>query len=385
MRRRRLGFRRSRLLLSCVAGLVLPGPLLGQTVAEVCGDSPAQAPRLEVGRWLPLATGDGHELSSSIADPIFDRLGTVLELFQAIPALRPPMGVELRPSRSIRSVGRRNAATRVVHSWLLIQVFHPTLEVAGEASASVRVEVNSLTPLLYDAAGPVIGDSVGPIFLEPLLVGEVSGNRIYQTHNTACVAVLKAHDRPLWLPVSQERFLRAQIADIRGKSHEADSTVSEALAEQREADKEIDEMIRRLRATDPAAADKLERDIAVMRQEAEAGVGQMNELTGGWIGELEAQLAAMSPAERARPAYLTGGGKGLELLADPGEEGARALVAPNAEYFDADDDLTAFQLLTVRMSDVAEHPPETTIIDAVRRGLNWEALGRFLGNGSTPR
>ena len=159
---RRRAFPRLWILVSCIAGLAAPGALVGQTVANACGGSPEQEPSVEEGRWLPWASDDrgGIDLSSPVTEPIFDRLGTALELFYAIPELRPPMGVELRPSRSIRSIGRSSATTRVVHSWLLIQVFHPTLEVAGEASASVRVEINSLTPLLYDAAGPVIEDSL---------------------------------------------------------------------------------------------------------------------------------------------------------------------------------------------------------------------------------
>ncbi len=391
---RQVALPRLRLLLWCVAALVIPDTLVGQNVTKQCGGATVEVPSLEAGRWLPWSTDDGGgtELPSRVTEPIFDRLGAVLDLFQSIPTLRPPMGVELRPSRSIRRVGTGDTRDRIIHSWLLIQVFHPTLEVAGEASASVRVEVNSLTPLLYDAAGPLIEDSTGPIFIEPVLVGEVSGNPLYQTRIRTCVAVLKAHDRQVWLPVSRERLLRAQIAEFRSRAGEADNEVSAALAEQLEADKEMDETICRLRATDPVAADRMEREVAAMRRELErqrpevvAGMGRMNDTVTGWIARLEAQLAAMSPAERAQPAYVTGAGSVLEILADPADEGARALVAPNPDYFEADQALTRFQLITVRMSSLADHPPETAIVESVRRELDWEVLMGFLGDGPAPQ
>ena len=136
-----------------------------------------------------------------------------------------------------------------------------------------------------------------------------------------------------------------------------------------------------MRETDPAAAEKLERELAVVKQEVarnleqtEGGFSKMNESTGKWIADLEQQLAAMGPAERARQAYVTGGGSALNVLADPSAAGARALVTPNPSYFDTEHDPTSFQLVTVRMSNVADHPPETTIIESVRRGLNWDAL-----------
>ncbi len=384
-------FRRLPLLCACTVGLLAPGIVSGQTVAEVCGDTPAPAPGLEAGRWLTWAAGDRDviDVPSSVAERIFGRLGDMLDLFRAVPGLQPPLGVELRPTSMVRSAARDGGRHGIVHSSLIVQVFHPSVQVAGEASASIWVEVNSLTHLFYDAAGPLIEDDTGPIFIEPALVGEVAGHPLYQTRITTCVAVLKAHSEPLWLPVSQERMLRAQIADLRSTAHEADSAVSAGLSEQQEADKEMQEVIRRLRETDPAAAEKLERELAAVKQEVarnleqtEGGFSKMNESVGTWIGDLEQQLAALSPAERARQAYVTGGGSVLNLLADPSEQGARALVAPNPTFFDLEQDPTAFQLLTVRMRNGADHPPETTIIESVRRGLDWEALRSFLVSGS---
>jgi hypothetical protein len=168
--------RRWCLVVSCVAGLATPGQLFGQSVAEVCGDSPLEASGLEVGRWLAWTEGDasGLEMPPSVSGPIFERHSGLLELFQQIPNLQPPWGVEVRPSGVIRGRERVGSGPSVVHSSLLIQVFHPTVQQAGEASASVRVDVNTLTPLLYDGSGAMIEDSAGPIFIEPISVVAVS-------------------------------------------------------------------------------------------------------------------------------------------------------------------------------------------------------------------
>jgi hypothetical protein len=176
-------------------------------------------------------------------------------------------------------------------------------------------------------------------------------------------------------------------------AREANSDIGGAQSEPPAIDDEaVQAMIRQLRTTDPEAADKLERDMAAMKEELarqtrEVGseVAEANSAVAKLIAELEAELAAMSPTERARQAYVTGEMSGSSVLAKPEAEGARALVAPNPAYFDAEADPWDFQLIAVGLRNGADHPPETTIIRSVRLGLDWEAVASFLSGGRPQR
>jgi hypothetical protein len=238
-------------------------------------------------------------------------------------------------------------------------------------------------------AQPIAEDAEGPIFVAPERVGEVAGAPVYSSGRPRdCLIVFQAHDRPVWVPVSRGRYLEALVAGVREEIASADSAYREARAEAAAdgPDGELEEAIRQLRAIDPKAAEELERRAAEMKREmerlrpdmekeagkagAEMGKGLLEQ-----VGKIEAELAAMGPAERASPAYVAGiDGSRISLLSSPGAEGSRALVAPNTRYFDAEAPFGQVQLVVVEMASVADHAPERTIIARLWRELDW---GRF--------
>jgi len=150
----------------------------------------------------------------------------------------------------------------------------------------------------------------------------------------------------------------------------------------------MQEAIRRLREMDPKAAAEMERQLeqmsrAMARQrpglerEAESVAAQVGKGLSGQISKLRAELDAMSPSERAAPAFVGGADAprgSLTLLSSPGSLGSRALVAENLEYFDSDAADDRPQLLIVELRSSADHAPEQTIIVGLREAVDWGAF-----------
>jgi len=385
------GFRVGRVLswiLTAVA--VTPLGLGAQTLAERCGEVPTDAPPQAPGRWLPWSENSfaGREPMTEYG-PILHRLSEFAEPFRRASVLDPPPGVEVRPHRVIWGEGPPELGPPLPRSTLLIQVFHPTVQQAGEASASIEVMLNTLFPLLYGVGRPIAEDATGPIFVAPEQVGDLAGAPVFWSGRPRdCLVVFKAHDRPLWTPVSRGRFLEALAQDVRGQLTEADSAFREARAEPESgnADREMQEAIRQLRQMDPEAAAELERQFIAMKRELDRQKPALEEeadLAASALGagvldqvaKLEAELASMSPGERAAPAYVAGlDASRVSLLSSPGAEGSRALVEANIDYLDADTSLEKVQLLVVELTSSANHAPEETIIAQLRRDVDWNAF-----------
>lgn len=369
---------------------LFPSALWAQGLSDRCGAVVSNAPAELPGRWLDWLedsfAGKGRRPEYG---PILGRLTGFAGPFMDAEVLTPPPGVEVRPHRVIWGEGPPELGSPFPRNTLLIQVFHPSVPEAGEASATIKVEMNSPFPLFYGVGQPITSDDEGPIFLEPDLAGDLAGAPVFSSGRPRdCLIVFKGHDRPLWIPVSRGRYLEALIGGVRHQVSQADSVVGGMP--KKEAgdvfDKDLAEAIRQLRAIDPKAAAEMERRAAEMRSQIETakpgvveeaeGVGA--EVLGGFteqIGVLEAELAGMSPAERASQAYVAGlGGSKASLLSSPSAPGSRPLVAPNLGYFDGGASLDEVQLLVVEMASGADHAPERTIIARLWQEVDW---GRF--------
>ena len=276
----------------------------------------------------------------------------------------------------------------------MIQLFHPTVRQAGEASATIEVLLNTLFPLMYGTGQPIAQDATGPIFLAPERVGDLGGAPVFWSGRPRdCLVVFQAHDRPLWTPVSRGRFLEALAGDVRHQLVEADHALREALAESEsdeaesdEADREMQEAIRQLRLIDPEAAAEMERQLNAMKleiQRQKSTLEQPENLAGSavqnglleQVAKLEAELAAMTPGQRASPAYVAGmDASRLSLLSSKGAQGSRLLVAPNTAYLDAEAPPEKIQLLVVELRSSANHAPEKNIIARLRDDVDWAAF-----------
>ena len=369
------------------------------SMEEACGNTDDNLASFSKGRWLPWTDDhlDQEGLDAALVDGQRKLLTELSEPFMSLKVLNPPPGVEAMPHRSIGE--KQEMGEPVAGARFIIRIFHPTYEEAGESSAKVEVFVNNLLPLFYGIGGGEIKDDGGSMFLEPSRVGELGGAAVYWSGRPRdCIAVFKANERPLWLPVSQERYLRAQIKAVEDRVEYARSEYMAARHERaRMADSMPDmaqqeELIRQMKAINPDAAIDMEKQLAAMREmmeqklpemqkEADRNADSMGDLLEPELNKFRAELSAMTPAQRAAPAYLGGlSGSKTTLLSHPDDRGARALVAPQLDYFAAASDPAKPQLLIIEFSSGASHAPEAAIITRLRKELDWRQFWRFVGS-----
>jgi hypothetical protein len=382
-----------------VAAVVLLGAQLASAMSmeETCGNANDSMAAFSQGRWLSWSQDTLYQegLDTVLIDAQRKQLTEMAEPFMRLDVLNPPQGVEARPHRIIGA--RQSMGEPMAGSELMVQIFHPTYKQAGTASASIRLSVNKLSPVFYGIGGGEIKDEMGPMFPEPIRVGELGGAPVYWSERPRdCIVVYKAHERPLWKPVSQERYLLAQIQLL---EHKIEDARSEFLAARRSqgtrSDNSLDmaqqeELIKQIRASNPQAAEKMEKQFAEMRRMkqkklsdlqsgADSDFDRMGKPLYAEIDKFKAELSAMTPAERAAQAYLGGiSGSKVTLLSRPDDSGARPLIAPAKDYFSEQPHQSNIQLLLIEFRSAADHPPETTINVRLRKELDWRQFWQFV-------
>ena len=391
-----------RLILSALAlVVVICGPVSfasAVSMEEACGDTNSNMTAYSQGRWLPWSADnlDQEGLDTTLIDSQHKLLTELAEPFMRLSVLNPPQGVEARPHRRIGI--KSSMGEPVPGAELMIQIFHPTYEQAGEATAGIKVFVNNLFPLFFGIGGGEIKDDMGSMFLEPIRVGELGDADVYWSERPRdCMVVFKAHQKSLWKPVSQERYLLSQIQLMEHKIEDARSDfIAGRNAKAAKSNGSMDmaqqeELIRQMQAINPEAAKDMEKQFAAMRQmvkkespgfqsEADREFDRMGESLFPEIGKFKAELAAMTPAQRKAPAYLAGiHGSKSTLLSRPDDLGARPLVAPAADYFSKQTQQSNVQLLVIEFNSSADHPPETAINTRLRKELNWRQFWQFVG------
>jgi hypothetical protein len=387
-----------------VSGLVLIITILcslsvhAKSLNEACGSANESLTKYEAGNWLPWSDDylDQEGLDASLIDMQRKLLTDLAEPFMRLNVLTPPPGVEARPHRSLGE--KQYMGEPVAAAKLMIQIFHPTYKEAGESSAGVKVFVNHLPPLFYGIGGGEIKDEAGPMFMEPIHVGQLGGADVYWSERPRdCLVVFKAHQKPLWKPVSQERYLQAQIHALEDKVKEARSEYeAERQAQLANANKPEDiaqqeELIRQMQAINPEAAKEMEKQLAAMNEmmqqkmpeiqnQVDRDMAQSQTLLDPEINKFKNELAAMTPAERAAPAYVAGiHGSKTTLLSKPDDMGSRALIAPANDYFNKASAPADAQLLIIEFSSGANHAPETVIMTRLREELDWKQFWQFVG------
>ncbi len=199
-------------------------------------------------RWLDLHFYNIPEMGLSVeeVDHIKATLGEVLDVFRMAPPLNPPQGFDILPrvlisSREIFPDGGRG----VVLSRITMSMWFPQYQPRLPATARVSVWMNDPESFLGD---PLLADPMGSIYLLPPVVGQSRGGDMFSrgAHppgyeeaypsysmfplwgfdvepflrsvvrpsfglgiNEGVATVLTRDGNPFWVPVSQERWIRA--------------------------------------------------------------------------------------------------------------------------------------------------------------------------------
>jgi hypothetical protein len=317
------------------------------------GQTPAQTVRVEhmltlygsrTGRWESQTKWMGRDSLYSISQvgPRGARAQQILEIFKHAAFLNPPQGFEVQVELmgvgqspfdfhrdDLAATGPHPAAFRMGFN-----LFPGSAKQAGETGIHIMLDVNFIPPTSNpghstgtQALKPVVTDANGPILRGPeggwRQIGAFHGFPLYRDG----LIVLTRNRQPLYVPVSREDYLRAMIDDYAAKS----GTVGSGYSPQ-------------------------------------------------FVIPLKAALGAMSPAERALPAWIgCRGPAGLCTSNDPLLDAATPLQRVNREFFDPQLSVDSVQLISIRVAKNLD-PYAQYIFQHIWDTLDWDALGKMLGN-----
>ena len=319
-------------------------------------------------RLLGMTAADGKAFET--------RLKQIADVFRSSPVWNPPIGVDPLISASADAPGDYSAYLkgavkyRQIAGGLLMGSFDRYEVIRREGGKETREhEIGDETSLIEFSVNRLprgagvnnLQDAAGTIYEQPTRTEDIGGFPTYGD-----LLVVTTNGRPVWTPVSRERFLKAFIA-----THKPDAANAELYiaAQQKQLDAFLaPAAVAARQAKYKAAVDKLaakgaaameherrywERDEADTLAALKKGASHdpkespMARVIAG-VKTAESDLAAMPPAERSAPACLAAdrGNHTDSGLVAMGTPGCFPLVAHNPGFFDTRLPPTVPQILT---------------------------------------
>jgi len=325
----------------------------------------------------------------------------------ALPEVRNPRGydviVEQRIDPYVREKAYRSAQPFdfYISASFPYAVYNVDTHQWGESEVRAELDISANHPCMFTRAGGLTtrkGDDAGAFYAKPDTV-EQRGDEF--RFGNRCI-VLTHVRRPFWLPVSRERYLNELIHEQQGEAKRAgarpiamgdnlrmllslDSThksVAPAMKAEYEQKKK----------TDPKDAEReyqqfldegreLDSSIAAERAHA-TDHPEVNAVAGGVLNDLQAELAALTPAQRAAPAYWSGAAQNASHLVDGPGPGVEQIVTPNPAFYDRTLPRTAAQMVSIE-GDLTERDRAYTewmaeIIGRIRESVDRSKLERVI-------
>lgn len=350
-------------------GMLMLGLILPATLAAGDQTTLRSLPN-EPGKWRPWTCGDlsasdlkNLGFSRTDADSFKARLQQIAEIFRLSPVWNPPLGVDPSLSGSFfgpssyfpyakKRKGQPIAGIIMMGCFDHYEVIRTTggkeqreHEVNGETS-HIMVDVNWLPG--GDGVN-MLSDDEGEFYEEPVRTADIGGFPTYGDR-----LIVAKNGKPLWKPITRERFLKAFIAKHRSNAANAEIYIAE---KQKELDAFIaPAAVAARQAKYKAAIEKMaskgapaveherrywERDeadnLAALKRGASHNPKE-NSFAAviASVKTAEEQLGSMSPAERSAPAAFLEDLKDLSKtgLVPAGTPKSKALVGRNPEFFD---------------------------------------------------
>ena len=383
-------------LLALVAAAVLAAPAAAQS-------DPALLSR--PGYWKPanrnLPAGDpadGPDL-----EPFANALEAVLAIVRRAPPLAQPRGFVADPliDRELGPAGHPFQGLVRVGILFWRKDEHGAV-VPQDAGPDVDVVVNDPS-CIWSSHETALVDSLGPVYYDaPAESSSVRGVPGYAP-DSGCL-VLARRGVSVFAAVSRGRFLRdardTLRARLRGVSmaalDSADPRVQyrKWLADAPARRRQRDSMVAGLSALSPelrrqtiASFDTAQMVVgqALKEQAAQAdsggGFAEMRRAQQGALDTVraiadhyDAELRALSPAQRSAPAWVKVSDAGVLDLVAPGSPDSRRLVAPNPALFSPSLPRSAIQLLTVQAVVQGGDDGASGLFTQIRAGLDYAAL-----------
>ncbi len=413
------------LLLALLVAAVLP--------LSIAAQSPEPDPRTAgsdvVGKLRPV-----RDPTTMVRIPAAHRqiMEANLQRFVAIvlrdPALQPPVGFDFRTGTHAYApplpVSPRAPLAYTMTGLLYWYTYMPA---ARGALGSIRPEPISMQGFfvrgnnissVFDGRERWQTDERGLTYWEPREIRKVAG---FPQYSTGAV-VLKRNPRPIWVPVSREWALQRELTMARknfdavaksaaaARAFDPTANLEKWLSERPERQREMEKSYTEMKRSNPEFAEKIRanffdlenrvertmRDVAERQKVAppynESRIEAQRRGVEKCIGYLEGELARLSPADRAAPAYVSL--KTIELkrpcpepgcsyVVDADFPGATRIVTENPDYYDPSLPPSAIQLILVDFSyfegRVRVAPPwRHAAYERIRDGLDYSALAAML-------
>lgn len=339
---------------------------------------------------LPLARRDNYifELNDPLPRAMRAQLARVGEVVQAAPSIRAHQGDLMIEPRIASGWEQRFPWASPTDSgpyfgYYMLSWYGPrawggpcALKKGASWGGQLLVVANAIGPANAARTSASFTDGAGEMFIEPRVTRRIAGFPLYEDH----VLIVTNSSRPILIPASVERVLRARMTDLRkmiAESNEEASTQESGSgsAAMTDAIKQLEALYEQMRETDPKGAAELKANIEKMRQTTPAvrdverrSADTLSAFVGRHTDELrrlEAHLASLSSAERRAQAYLGGKAHDEWGLGHKGDEDALPLVSLNPEFFDRSAPRGAIQVLALI--------PRGSDDDALTK-LGWELL-----------
>lgn len=329
-----------------------------------------------------------------------DRAKSMIDVFRAAAPLRPPHGYRvvvaggLCVDYSCPAGAPATAEMSVLMHPFLRNNTTGVISQAGLKFDGVSIDVELNEPRIAWHAY----DAQAHLFLEPQITSHVAGYPVYEHR----YLVMMKNPRPLYVPLSQEEFIRGRIAREKALLGDTKQTIAKGsplqqwLANKKAAMEGFAQGNAIVAQTDPEKAKKQREDFQrgmdeterALRDQESQNTGALTDASNGEsnaIRQLEAELAGLSPKERAAPAYLpTGRNRSIRasgLASGPDGANTQMLIVPNPNFFDPKLPRTAIQVIAIDLPGMRDDEPgdhADSLRVAVRGALDYGRLAALL-------
>lgn len=262
--------------------------------------------------FMPYTKGDVEWKTSGIFKPVFDEMCSVIRAWDSI---APPQGLQ------VRFYGYEHSLEVVFCPYL----FEENYRFATESGPNLNIYVNDPLQMF---GSPIASN----IFLCPQKAADFLDYPIYRNDHREVTIVCKKKI-PLFIPVSQEEYLKALIAkvetDLSGNSGSDTQTTL----------REMEQAYQKLLKMDKEAAKNFKQELEKFK--AETNNGEEATAVIDPVALLKKELSGLTAEERTRQAYY-GGAWAMDeyhnasgLVPYENRENGDALARPNPALIDA--------------------------------------------------
>ncbi len=365
-----------------VAAVLLAGATSSSLRAQSCTGKPVPGARTE---WFPRGVIKGPDPVSA-ADRAFieSRLASIEGLVRKT-VFGTPQGYEAAPGWNYSAPLNRTRLSRYSFN---LAIWCPTVKATGgDGAMAINVAINPDPQLWSESDRPrrdVNGDAIylnrvrtANQFGSTAMFGDLNLEGI--TSEGAWVLFTAGDESPT-LPVSREEYLRMLIFEVEGNPNaKKKSAYQEYLDAAPDRKKARDETVAIIAKSDPAKAEQLRKSLEKAEQDNGALIRQSDEQGSKGVAKfgdkLRAQLAAMTPQERAAPAYLVG----LDFV-ERNTPNALAVVRENPAFYRARTSPLEPRLVVVRLAH--NYKALIELNRQMYRELDWAALKALVASAT---